>query len=641
MPNTAKIILAGSPNVGKSVIFNYLTGAYVTVSNYPGTTVDVARGKCRHQGKEFEVIDTPGIYSIIPITDEERVTRELLEEEDASLIVHVVDAKNLGRMLPLTLQFLEAGLPVVLVVNLIDEAEAKGIRINSRRLSELLGIPVVATTAVRKVGLEELKRVMCGYSKSELKHFSYSPELEEGIARLEKQLYGDHRFTKRALALLTLQGDRRALRQVEKQNNSAAYFCTLSDLLDRFSDPEYRIGQERQVIADKILSAAVSMRRGSARSLSDRLGRLTREPLLGIPILCLILYWGLYKFVGRFGAGFLVDYMDKEVFAAYIFPIARDLVYGHLPWEWLQSLIMGDYGLFSLGIRYATVIVLPIVGTFFLMFAVLEDSGYLPRLALLADSLFKRFGLNGRAVIPVTLGLGCGTMAVMVARTLESKRERLLATFLLSLAVPCSAQFGVVLALLSHSFWMVALWTAYIGAVFVIAGWVAVKIIPGERSAFYMELPPLRLPLLSNVCKKAYSRMILYFTEILPVFLLTSLLLWGADQTGLLTLTVKGLSPVMKQLGLPPQTAEVFISGFFRRDYGAAGLYDMTVQGLLDERQLVTAAITLTLFVPCVAQFMVMVKERGLIASVIMLTLIIMTAMGSGILINVCLSWIM
>lgn len=633
MRQVTKVALVGCPNVGKSVLFNYLTGAYVTVSNYPGTTIDISKGRYRHQGQVFEVVDTPGIYSLIPFTDEERVTRAFLEHDELDLVIHVVDAKCLERMLILTLQLIEAGLPVLLVVNLMDEAEAKGIYINERKLSARLGIPVVLTAATKKIGLESLTNRISSYSYKRAEPFYYSDLLENHINQLAADIPNRQRFSRRLLAILLLQGDPYTLGSAGKLQNAGILFNNLYRCLDHIgSNPEYQINSERQAIIEEVIACAVRKHPRRNQTVMELLGRATREPLFGVPILFLVLYWGLYKFVGRFGAGFLVDYIDKTLFNIYINPVVETVVKTSLPWEWVQSLLIGEYGLYSLGIRYAVVIVLPIVGTFFLMFAVLEDCGYLPRLAMLADQIFKAIGLNGRAVIPLTLGFGCGTMAIMVTRTLESKRERILASFLLSLAIPCSAQLGVVLALLSHNTLILLIWAAYIGLIFLLAGCIASRIIPGGRSPFYMELPPLRVPVLSNIIKKAYTRMLLYFTEILPVFVITSFVLWLADQFGFLTKIIAGMSPLMKMLGLPSQTADIFLLGFFRRDYGAAGLYDMAQQGLLNDLQLLVAAITLTLFVPCVAQFMVMIKERGLAVSVCIVLMIVGISVCSGIL---------
>jgi ferrous iron transport protein B len=387
-------------------------------------------------------------------------------------------------------------------------------------------------------------------------------------------------------------------------------------------------------MADGLVAAAVRQGRARHSCWGDLLDRLTREPVTGIPILLAVLYFGLYKFVGGFGAGVLVDYIDETVFAGIVTPVVNAAAERYLPWEWLRSLLVGEYGLYSMGVRYAVAIIIPIVGTFFLSFAVLEDCGYLPRLAMLMDGAFRLLGLNGRAVIPVTLGLGCGTMAVFVTRTLETRRERLLGTFLLALAVPCSAQLGLVMALLSHNSLILSVWACYILAVFIVAGWLSAKLLPGERSPFYMEMPPLRLPSLHNVLTKAYTRMVWYFWEIVPVFILASIILWAGDRSGLLAYIITQLEPVMAMLGLPPQAAQAFLLGFFRRDYGAAGLYDMAGDGTLSDPQLLVAAVTLTLFVPCVAQFMVMLKERGLVATLVMVGIIICTAFSSGWLIH-------
>lgn len=227
----------------------------------------------------------------------------------------------------------------------------------------------------------------------------------------------------------------------------------------------------------------------------------------------------------------------------------------------------------------------------------------------------------------------------MVTRTLETRRERILSTFLLSLTIPCSAQLGVILALLSESFLSLIIWGCYIAMIFTTIGWLSGKLIPGTSSAFYMEIPPLRLPLLTNVLHKALIRMWWYFVEILPVFLVTSLILWFGDRYGILNYIISRLEPVMLLLGLPIETAQPFLLGFFRRDYGAAGLYEMCANNKLNKEQLLIASVTLTLFVPCVAQAAVMIKERGLIISIIMLCGIIMLAFTGGYLLSMLLDF--
>ncbi|HWR43288.1 ferrous iron transport protein B [Sporomusa sp.] len=639
MRDTAiKVVLVGSPNVGKSAIFNYLTGSYVAVSNYPGTTVDISTGHFKFSGQRFEVIDTPGMYSLIPLTEEEKVTRLLLTRQVPDVVVHVVDAKNLRRMLNMTIQLIDAGLPVILNLNIMDEAQNMGMLIDVSLLEKMLGIPVIATSAVNRIGLEALKKTVGQYKRVKPSVFKLSDGIEQSVTKISGLLTRTYGLSKRITALLLLQGDAMTFSIAQTEAAWPKIAAAIEQLSsNKKNNLDALIATERQVIVDKIVVKAVRyarFERHKMKMLAEWLGRVTREPLTGIPLVCLVLYFGLYQFVGKFGAGYLVDYINNSVFVPIISPVAEGVANAYIPWEWLRSLLVGEYGIFTMGFRYATAIILPIVGTFFLAFAILEDTGYLPRLAMLVDSIFRYFGLNGRAVIPLTLGLGCGTMAVMVTRTLESKRERLLATFLLSLTIPCSAQLGVVLALLSHNSAAVILWSVYMVLIFVTVGWLSAKFVPGHRSAFYMEIPPLRLPLASNVIKKAYTRMSWYFMEILPVFIVTSVVLWAGDRSGILNTMIQYVEPAMVLIGLPPETAQAFLLGFFRRDYGAAGLYDLAVAGKLTDAQLVVAAVALTLFVPCVAQFAIMVKERGLITAGAMVVLIVMVAFVSAALVH-------
>ncbi len=454
-----------------------------------------------------------------------------------------------------------------------------------------------------------------------------------------------------AIAALLLQGDAATAHRVRgaEPDGGRAVLAAVGHAQAGFGAPGvYRVAVERQGAAESCLDGVIAEATPPAASsaLGDRLGRALARPLVGVPALLLVLYVGLYLFVGRFGGGRVVDWLEGTVFARHLNPFFERLFAG-LPGDWLRSLFVGDYGLLTLGLRYAVAIILPIVGAFFLFFSVLEDSGYFfsvledsgyfPRLALLVDRLFKRIGLSGRAVIPMVLGFACDTMATMVTRTLETRRERVLATLLLALAIPCSAQLGVLLVVLAGHPLAVGVWIAAVVGAFVLVGALAARLLPGPAPTFYMELPPLRRPRLGNVLTKTYTRMHWYFLEVLPLFLAASVLLWIGTLTGAFTLVVRLLHPLVAALGLPPEAAQMFLFGFFRRDYGAAGLFDMTRGGALSEVQLAVAAVTLTLFVPCIAQFLMMGRERGWRTALGMVAFITPFAFGAGLLVHLVL----
>ncbi len=632
-----KVVLVGNPNVGKSVLFNVLTGAYVTVSNYPGTSVEVARGTAVIGGESAQIIDTPGMYSLLPITEEERVARRILLEDSPDVVVHVVDARNLERMLPMTIQLIEAGLPVMLVVNIMDEAERLGIVIDIPLLRERLGIPVVAAAVGRKRGLPEIRREITSYAKKEPPLPRYSAWLEKDIAEIAGLLQGTYGLSARAVALLLLQRDREmaSLVQAAEGTGYAALEAKIGEkVYARRESFHLDLSLERRRISEKILEGVFHAPDERKVTLGEKLSRWSVRPITGVPLLLVVLYYGLYQFVGVFGAGTIVNFLEGTVFERYFNPWITGIVQRLIPWQVWRELFTGQYGVITLGLRYALGIILPIVATFFLFFSVLEDSGYFPRLALLVDRIFKRIGLTGRAVIPMVLGFGCDTMATMVTRTLETVRERIIATLLLALAIPCSAQLGVILALLSREPRALLIWSLCLILVFLLVGLLAARVIPGETPMFYMELPPMRLPQLSNVLTKTYSRMQWYLREILPLFILASILLWLGEITDFFAKMAAATGAVMATIGLPKETAVAFIFGFFRRDYGAAGLYDLQAKGLLNARQLTVAAVTLTLFLPCIAQFLIIKKERGLKVALAIGLFVTFFAFGSGYLLN-------
>ena len=612
------IALVGQPNVGKSAIFQRLTGQRVIVSNYPGTTVEVARGTSRSL-PGIEMVDTPGVIAFPPHSDDERVTEQFLISEPLNSILQVGDAKNHRRTLVLTVQLAEMGLPLVLALNMMDEAEALGLGYDYQRLSEFLGVPVVPTTAIHGLGIRELNDALASARISDL-HIDYGNEIEEKIEQfksiVETSALKQPQITSRSLALLWLGRDPIAETWL-KDNLDQAAISQLEDqrqyLQEKLRESiSTRIQHTRLAFVKEISDLAITEEKTRRKGITARLGHLTTHPVWGWLILAIVLYV-MYWFVGVFGAGILVGLFEENLFGQVINPWVINLVNQILPIPFLADFLVGEYGLWTMGMTYAFGLVLPIVTTFFLAFGIMEDSGYLPRLAALSNRAFQTLGLNGKAVLPMVLGLGCVTMATLTTRVLESKRERVLVTLLLALAVPCSAQLGVVMGMLAGiSFAAVMIWTSVILLVFLAVGWLAAQLLPGERSLLLVELPPLRLPLVSNVTLKTLARVEWYLKEVVPIFLFGTALMFTLDKTGILNWLIHSGEPLVTGwLGLPPEASAAFLMGFMRRDFGASGLFMMQSEGLLNPVQVLVAMVTITLFVPCIASVLMISKERG------------------------------
>lgn len=628
-----KIILIGNPNVGKSVIFGILTGKYATVSNYPGTTVEVSRGEIVLNGKKHILIDSPGVNSLIPMSEDEKVTRDILLKECFSLAIHVADSKNLKRALYLTLQLAEMGLPLVLVLNMEDEARDKGIIVDAGKLSEIMGIEVVTTIAPRRKGIRELKNSVITPSLS-IFNIRYAPLIEKYIERLSF-LLPDACISKRSVSAMILSGDE-SLREWLTKNLSREEMTELELLRDECqskteTDLGTLIANGRRDTASIIAKQATKYIPATGGKLSSLIGKISMHPVWGIPVLLFALF-GLYEFVGVFGAGTLVNFFEKIIFGGYINPMAVKVVKLLIPFDLIQELLVGEYGLITVALTYAIAIILPITATFFIAFAILEDSGYLPRLAIMSNKLFNLMGLNGKAVLPMVLGLGCGTMAVMTSRILETRRDRIIITFLLALAIPCSAQIGVILGMLSAlSFKATIIWSASILLIILTAGYLASKVIPGEKTDFFLEIPPIRKPDAMNILIKTAGRIEWYLKEAVPLFLLGTFILFLLHKLNLLGVLEKAASPVIVNLlGLPEKTTGSFILGFLRRDYGAAGLFAMAEKGLLTPAQSVVSLVTMTLFIPCLASFFMIIKEMGLKTALSMVIIVFSLAFLAG-----------
>ena len=593
-----KLLLVGNPNVGKSLLFTRLTNRYVTVSNYAGTTVEITTATAEFDGQLREVVDTPGANGLTPQSADERVTRDLLLEYPDADVVQVADISNLRRALLLSLQLAEHEVAFTVCLNMSDEAKQP---VDTAALCATIGVPVVATSALRRWNVERLRAEAVRPRRSTLRA-DYGEEIESAVRKIGGN---------RGLALSTLADD---------QAVSAT------------------IAAARMAAVDRIVAAHATHR--GVGGFRGWLGAITMHPVWGLPCLAAVLYFA-WVFVGKFGAGILVDFFENTIFGRFINPLATQLVtflFGSVPF--VRDLLVGEYGLITMALTYSIAIVLPVVITFFTFFGLLEDSGYLPRLAVMLHRTFRRMGLNGKAVLPMVLGLGCDTMATLTTRILDTRKQAVIVTLLLALGVPCSAQLGVIMALLGPlGFAAIAVWIGItIGTIFIV-GWLAARVVPGESGEFILEVPPVRLPKLSNILIKVLARTEWYLKEAVPLFMAGTLLLFLLNAAHLLTRLQRLLAPVVVgALGLPAQASNAFVVGFLRRDYGAAGLYAMQRAGQLTPNQTVVALTVMTLFIPCIANFFVIVRERGAKAGAAIAAFIIVYAVGIGAALNAALN---
>ena len=466
-----ELVLVGHPNVGKSVLFRRLTGRYVNVSNYPGTTVDVFRGAARTIDGAT-VVDTPGIVGFPARSEDEQVVSRLLLDGESRTVVQVGDAKSIRRTIQLTAQLAELGLPLVLVLNMADEAGAAGVHVDRERLAELLGLPVLLTVATAGTGVAGVAGAAAAAPPARPR-VAYPAPVERALAELAAAI-DDAPVAPRGLGLLWLGGDEDAAAWLERRL-PAGFLARLRERAElELGEPAAAALQRaRLAYADEIAAAAVRQERPRDRGVLERIGRLSTHRLWGWPILAAVLY-AVYWFVGVVGAGRLVGLLESSVFGRHVNPWLTHEVTRLVPSGFVVDFLVGKYGLWTMGMTYALALILPIVTTFFLVFGVLEDSGYLPRLAVMSNRLFHALGLNGKAALPMVLGLGCVTMATLTTRILESRRERLLATLLLALGIPCSAQLGVVLGMLgSISPVATLIWAGVVATVVFAVGWLA------------------------------------------------------------------------------------------------------------------------------------------------------------------------
>jgi ferrous iron transport protein B len=617
-------VLAGNPNVGKSSVFNRLTGMGVVTANYPGKTVELNIATTTFKDLRIGIIDLPGSYALGAVSEDQWVARRAVLDTSPDAAIMILDATNLARNLYMTLQFIDFGIPIVVALNLIDEAEKRNILTDTEKLSELLGIPVVPTIATTGQGLDELIQtaVEVAGKKYEIRYNNvhYGTDIETNLKKLE-DLLSRYNFgiTPRALALLLLEEDSEFIELVEKNADGRIILGEVKkiskDIQQKHGEKTpIRITRERHGLAGSIASQVQGEITPAA---SDKLWAYTTSPLTGIPLLISVL---AVIFAFLFYGGNLLSTIFSDLWAVYMSPVIDGVLFavfgsGHIG----KTLVWG----FDAGILAALAVGIPYVLTFYFLLAFLEDTGYLNSVAFLTDRLMHKFGLHGRAIIPLVAGAGCNVPAIIGTRVLTTMRERTIASILITL-IPCSARTAVILGAVSLFVgWKpaVAIYIIILALVFFV-GVGLNKVMPGCSSGLVMEMFPFRAPIISNILKKTWYRFKDFVFMAFPIVVVGSLVLGALYETGYLWKLAAPLSPVVEDwLGLPAVAGLTLIFAVLRKELALALLVTLAVvmygggaNNLLlfmTPTQLFVYALVNTIYIPCAATIAVLGRELG------------------------------
>jgi len=609
------IALAGNSNVGKSVIFNHLTGMHQHIGNWPGKTVERAEGTLHFKGYTVDIVDLPGIYSLSTFSIEELITREYIAIENPDLVINVVDASVLERNLYFTLQLVELETPMIVALNQMDMAKRKGVKIDYKKLEKILGVSVIPTVAPSQVGIYDLlQESIHVIEKGDAvpSKISYGEEVEEKIQELTELLGRLHLpYPARWVAIKVLEGDEQLeerIRQIDPKILSTArklaeeiesihgHLCSTVITSERY-EAAGRIAREVQQIVQPVNPP-----------FRERLHALTTNKILGYPIMAAVIlsiFFGIFSF-GDYTSGLIGDFLYSfEPIFLNIFGtgIAGDLIWGGA----VEGLIAG------------ITIALPYLLPFYLMLYFLEDSGYLSRIAFLMDNLMHKIGLHGKAFIPMMLGFGCNVPACLGCRIMETERERLLAIFVVTL-VPCAATTVIILGLVGAFVgveWALLLYVIDLVVIFVL-GKVAFKALPGEPTGLIMEIHDYRVPHVETVVKQTWFRLWEFVKMAFPLIIAGSFVIKLADILGLLEPIADFLSPItVVWLGLPAITGITLIFGVLRKELtlimlatllGTANFAEVPGFGPV---QMIVFTLVAMLYIPCVATIGALVKELG------------------------------
>jgi len=567
-----KILLVGNPNVGKSAIFSRLTGAKVIISNYPGTTVEFTQGKMKLGDETAMIIDVPGTYTLEPTCKAEEVACQMLKE--GGLVINIIDATNLERNLHLTLQLLEKDIPVIVALNMWDDTKHRGIYIDVKKLEEQLGVPVIPTCGLSGEGIKEL------------------------IDRLEEAKKKD----------LPVSSDSQKWEKIGE------------------------IVEEVQKLTHR------------HHTLLERLEDLSIKPLTGLPIALGIIYCSFWviRFIGENLIGHIFEPLFTKLWLPLLMKLSAFLVEG----SFLHHILIGNFiegkinfgqsfGLLTTGLYVPIAMVLPYIFSFYLILGLLEDLGYLPRLAVLADNFMHHLGLHGYAIIPFILGLGCKVPGILATRLLEERREKFIATTLMAVGIPCMAQIAMIVGLVGQRGGeYVALIFFVLFFLLIIKGLILNRVLKGVSPEILVEIPPYRMPQIQAVIKKVWMRLSGFLKEALPLVLLGVLFVNILYTLKIIDLFAYLFAPVLTGLwGLPKEAISALIVGFLRKDVAVGMLGPLN----LTTKQLVIGSTILAIYFPCIATFVVLTRELGIKDMLKSALIMIIVAVSVGAILNLIL----
>ena len=608
------IALAGNANVGKSVIFNHLTGLHQHIGNWPGKTVERAEGTLRFKGYTIDIVDLPGIYSLSTYSLEELVSRKYIAVERPDVVINVVDASVLERNLFFTLQLMELETPMVIALNQMDIAKSKGVQVDIKKLERLLGVPVMPTIAVKGVGIAKLleKAIETVEKKqvNERPQVTYGEEVEEKIGKLMEKMKGiQFVYPPRYVAIKLLEGDEEIEREIQRINPQIlAAAKKLAGEIERIHGHGCStvMTSERYEAAGCIARAAQKLVSPMKPTKVERLHNFTTHRVTGyltLVLSLLLIFYSIFTF-GDYTSGLLSDLLyGLEPFFASLFGTG---IIGNLLWGGVMD-----------GLIAGITIVLPYIIPFYIILYFLENSGYLSRIAFLMDNVMHKIGLHGKAFIPMMLGFGCNVPACLGCRIMETQKERLLAAFVTTL-VPCAATTVIILGLVGDFLgihWAFALYIFNLAIIFAL-GRLAFRVVPGEPTALIMEMHDYRWPHMKTILKQTWFRVAEFIKIAFPLIIVGSLVLKMTEVSGWLETVASVLSPItVVWLGLPAIAGITLIFGVLRKELSLVML--ATLLGttnfalVLTPVQMIVFTLVAMLYIPCIATIAALARDFG------------------------------